>query len=643
MTASEAWALPEGDGLHGAAQGPRLDQLRLALRPPELPLPTPRTAAQAATRIHDLISAERLAEAQRQLDRAASLPTTDRDRVRLARAGLRCARRRGGREELQESLAALVSALKAAGYRQQAAASAHVLGALLLGPSAPSPGGHRRESSAICPDCEAVVAGLAVDLPQPGADLAADIQVLTQAREAAPRVRDDLIEDPTAQLLVRRAQLLEIAGAPQAAVTDALDALELVEEARAEQGLAPADQGATANGQVRADERMDDEVTTADGERLAVSAQCVLARTLVATHPALAAHHAVDALLGLRQVDDPTLRVGLITDLLRALMAAGLTEQATFTAGRLLSLQRRVPREAQRTAPLLVVAAQRRAVGRFDAAMVPLEQARRIARSHRDREGTMEAARLAAAIHEATGHRDEAITELRQVAGDARWLADDLATPPARRAELVRDELNAQALLMRYALDRADRPCADAAAAAILRRTRDDGGRPVAPAQVLWDHRVDALIGQMLALTLRPEPAVGPDAQTRSDAGAGIDGDASSSAAHPCADADVTGDADSDTADAAAGIAWQEYTQRRRAVREAIAQVPDGHEDRARYWSAYLEDHHAHLLAEHGQYRRAQRAAERARRALDELDGDHTAERARLDALLERLRDEQAT
>lgn len=641
MTASEAWALPEGDGLHSAAQGPRLDQLRLALRPPELPLPTPRTAAQAATRIHDLISAERLAQVQRLLHRAASLPTTDRDRVRLARAGLRYARRRGGREELQESLATLVSALKAAGYRQQAAASAHVLGALLLGPSAPTPGGRRRESPAICPDCAAVVAGLAVDLPQPGADPVADIQVLTQALEAAPRVREDFIEDPIAQLLVRRAQLLEIGGAPQAAVTDALDALELMGEAQAEQGPA-ADRGTAAVGQMTADGRMDDGATTGDDERLAVSAHCVLARTLVATHPALAAHHAVDALLGLREVDDPTLRVGLITDLLRALMAAGLTDQATFTAGRLLSLQRTLPREAQRTAPLLVVAAQRRAVGRVDAAMVPLEQARRIARSHRDREGTMEAARLAAAIHEATGNRDEAITELRQVAADARWLADDLATPPARRAELVRDELNAQALLMRYALDRADRHGADAAAAAILRRTRDDGGRPVAPAQVLWDHRVDALIGQMLALTLRPGSAVGPDAHTGEVADAGVDGDASSSAARPCADADVTGDADSDTPDVAAGIAWQEYTQRRRAVQATIAQVPEGHEDRARYWSAYLEDHHAHLLAEHGHTRRAQRAAERARRALEELDGDHTAQRARLDALIERLRDEQA-
>ena len=520
-----------------------------------------------------------------------------------------------------------MSALKAAGYRQQAAASAQVLGALLLGPSAPTHGGRRRESPAICPDCAAVVAGLAVDLPQPGADPVAEIQVLTQALEAAPRVREDFIEDPIAQLLVRRAQLLEIAGAPQAAVTDALDALELMEEAQVERGAA-ADRGTaadgqmTADGQVTADGGMDDGATTGDDERLAVSAHCVLARTLVATHPALAAHHAVDALLGLREVDDPTLRVGLITDLLRALMAAGLTDQATFTAGRLLSLQRTLPREAQRTAPLLVVAAQRRAVGRFDAAMVPLEQARRIARSHRDREGTMEAARLAAAIHEATGNRDEAITELRQVAADARWLADDLATPPARRAELVRDELNAQALLMRYALDRADRHGADAAAAAILRRTRDDGGRPVAPAQVLWDHRVDALIGQMLALTLRPASAVGPDAQTRSDADAGW------GTVAPASSPDIP---------------WQEYTQRRRAVQATIAQVPEGHEDRARYWSAYLEDHHAHLLAEHGHTRRAQRAAERARRALEELDGDHTAELARLDALLERLRDEQAT
>src|SRR5690625_7571066 len=73
-------------------------------------------------------------------------------------------------------------------------------------------------------------------------------------------------------------------------------------------------------------------------------------------------------------------------------MQAGATAQASFTAGRLVSLQRTLRRDSLRIAPLLAVATQRMHAGRYEAAMVPLEQARAIARAQRDRYGSPQAA-----------------------------------------------------------------------------------------------------------------------------------------------------------------------------------------------------------------------------------------------------------
>src|SRR5699024_12385510 len=102
-------------------------------------------------------------------------------------------------------------------------------------------------------------------------------------------------------------------------------------------------------------------------------------------------------------VRDRRRRRGLFSGLLRALVQAGATAQASSTAGRLVSLQRTLRRDALRIAPLLAVATQRMHAGRYEAAMVPLEQARAIARAQRDRYGSLEAARLAASVHDRAG------------------------------------------------------------------------------------------------------------------------------------------------------------------------------------------------------------------------------------------------
>ncbi len=420
----------------------------------------------------------------------------------------------------------------------------------------------------------AVVRGMATPPPGYRVDPRQEAQVLAAAMEALPAVEASLLDSPRLLFTVRSAQMLEGAGDLPGATSAALDALALAEQAR--------DGG--------------DEVAVREAERAATMAHAVLARTLRADRPRLAAMHAVEALLTLRHVDDPPLRIGLITDLLHAVMAAGLTDHASFTAGRLISLQRTLRRDALRVAPLLAVAVQRREAGRWDAALVPLEQARQIAREQRDHWALLETARITASVLEPAGRHEEAMVELRRVAAEACRLADDLATPEHSRPVLVRDELDAQALLLRRCLERDDRRGAESAAGAIVRRTRPDGARPLLPASQIWDRRVDACVGRFLAAAL-PEPG---DAER-------VDGD---------------------------------LETRRRQALAAIGEVPAGHEDRARYWGAYVGDRYAAILAEQGQGRRALRAARRALSAWEELGRAEDAERMReLIAQLETGRD----
>lgn len=581
----------------GPADLPSLEDLRIALRPPELPAPAPRSALEAAHRVMDLVHAERYREAvavaRQQCERTREHKGADAElgRLELLRSRLVAEAILGG-DGFEDAAADLVGHLRRCGHRAQASATVTVLfegGRLGTAPATPvsdtgGSGRRRGPGAQVPPELFAVVRALQspplrtiteragigtagprrIGLPDPRSEL----RVLEAARAALPAVREQLLGDPEPLLLVRLAQAREMMGDPAGATSLALDVLELLDAAAASGNPLP------------------------DPQRSRTSAHALLARTLRESHPTPAAHHAVDALLSLRTVDDPPLRIGLITDLLHALMAAGLTAHAGFTAGRLLSLQRTLPRDAHRAAPLLAVAAQRIDVERYEAAWVPLEQARLIARQERDRRAGLEAARLAASIHERTGDARGSLVELRRVAADARWLADDLATAPAERSRLVLAELQAQALVMRRAMDLGETSLALSAAGQVERRTRDDGGRPVLPTALLWDHRVDALVGRFVAL----------------------------------GDAAARGEQDH---------AAEDVERARLEALRAIDAMPPGHDERARYWAAYLAERHAGLLARRGEHGQALTAARRALAAWQAIDAADDA--ARTSALVDQL------
>ena len=599
MSAPGPDSIPVPGIVDDALPPPQLDDLRIALRPPELPAPTPHDALTAAHRVMDLLHAEKYREAAALAgvfaERTAHQtgPTAPQDRHELLRARLLASVLVGGGEPCEQAAAELVSHLRRSGHRAQAAATATVL--LENGPSwRPShrPSGRRRgEGTPVAPELLAVVRGIQapalrgrtdrtrgdIDPSQRWgqADPRSEVRLLSAALEALPAVRDQVLGDPEPLLMVRLAQACEGAGDPATATTLALDALEQMDEAGGLDGPDPENGAGGGNGSTLA---------ARDPQRARTSADALLARTLGEAHPLLAAHHAIDALLSLRTVDDPPLRIGLITDLLHALMRAELPVHASFTAGRLLSLQRTLHRDAHRTAPLLAVAAQRISAQRYDAAWVPLEQARLIARQEGDRRAGLEAARLAASIHERTGDARAQLVELRQVAAGARWLADDLATSGPERSRMVLTELQAQSLVMRRAMDLEETALALSAAAQVERRTRPDGGRPVLPAELLWDHRVDALVGRFIAVGA----AVGRGEE-------GFDAD--------------------------------DVEQRRREALQAIDAMPRGHDDRARYWAAYLDERHAALLAERGEREQAVKAARRAHRGWLAIDADEDAQR----------------
>lgn len=641
------------------AAPPSLDELRVALRPPELPLPAPRTALEAAERIHDLLNADRLAHARALGQRFSDPSAPPVQQLALARARLRCAQATGHGEDFEAAAAQMVSIQRRAGHREHAAATGIVLSRL-----APSAVQARRASAqstnaqganARSGDAEravrrhrgarddvsaqmlAVVRGIAVPPPGVMVDPRAEAAVLREALAALPEVGDRLLGCPRTLLGLRLAQMLEGAGDVEGAVSAALDVLEataaghgaeiaagLGEEPRGGAGAEPVAEAAVETG-----------AEALDPERAATGAHAVLARALRTTSPVLAARHAVEALTALRRVDDPPLRLGLITDLLSALLSAELPDRASFTAGRLISLQRTLPRESQRIAPLLAVAAQRIDAERYDAAWVPLQQAREIARAHRDRRAAMEGSRLAASIHERTGDREGSVRELRRLAEDAHWLCDDLATPQWERGGLVRAELDAQALVMRRCLDAGDAPGAEAASEIILRRT-GEGGRPVLPAPLIWDHRVDAQVGLFLAAGIqraraesaqreaaRAAQAVGGSAESESSA-AGAE--CESGAAEPSGVESVRAAKDA-------------YELRRRAAMAEIDRMPVGHDARARYWAAYVDDRHAAMLAEAGHTGAALRVARRVRRAWESLEQDTSEDVARTDELIARLED----
>ena len=555
---------------------PDLGRLRAALRPAELPLPHPRSVLEAAHRASDLLHAEHARDAARLVEEFRTAQAPSSHRFHLLRAGLHAALLSADPARIERALTPIVSLLHRQGFTSQAAATVSVL--LERWPSergAPSAArealsrsgvGRRRGRTPEAPP-EMLVVVRALEWPALAAprravtDPRRDAARLRAALSALPAVREQLLVDPERELRVRLAQALEGAGDPAAATTAALDLLELVDE-----------------------QQVESEQPVADPLRTVIAAHAVLARTLFRERPLPAVHHALEALESLHDVEDPPLRIGLITSLLQALMAAGATSQASFTAGRLASLQRTLRRDSLRIAPLLAVAAQRVQAERYDAAQVPLEQARAIAREQRDHHALMEASRLAASIHERRGDHASSLVELRQMASHARWLADDLETPTSAQGELIRTELEANALMMRRALDLGRLDPVTAAVRAIERRTRQGGAGAGLPAEFLWDHRVDARVGLFIA----------------------------------------TGDAH---AREVPGVSAEDCELRRREAMQAIDEMPAGHDQRARYWATYLDDRHAHLLAARGETGRAKKAARRAREGWQRLGMEEDAAR----------------
>ena len=608
MIDSGASSLPDSGRRRDQAGLPNLEELRVALRPPGVPLPAPRDVLEAAHRVSDLVHAERYREARALAAAFREVPAPAADRLALLRAVRQGAVLADDAEQLEATATDIVSVLHRGGHREQAAATVTVLlerearhglpapapgdassgsdstssGSASRDPSgghrAPGPRRGRRRGEQVTASPELLVLVRALEQTTlPGADGARGGTVdprravarLRSALSALPSVRQQVLGDPETALRLHLAQALEATGDPEGATTQALDVLDTIAQQEAE---------------VQQPRR--------DPQRTATAAHAVLARTLSPTHPLEAAHHALEALGALAEIDDPSLRIGLITQLLQALMAAGATEQASFTSGRLASLQRTLQRETLRIGPLLAIAAQRMHAERYDAAWPPLERARRIAREHRDHRSALEASRLAASIHERTGDHPAALAELRRLAHEARWLADDLATSAPERAEMVATQLSAHALALRRALDLGRTAIVREAATAIERRARPEGGRPLLPAELLWDHRVDARVGLFLAIG---------EALRREEEGV----------------------------DAAA------YEQHRRDAMQLIGQVPAGHDERALSWAAYVDDRHAQMLADRGETRPARRAARRARDGWARLGRDEDIERA--EALLSRL------
>ncbi|MDN5821280.1 MAG: hypothetical protein L0H39_07305, partial [Brachybacterium sp.] len=332
MTNTGAASLPASAGEPGDTGLPDLDRLRAALRPAELPLPTPGGTREAAGRVNDLLHAERYREARVLVERFRDVPAAPEDRFALLRAALHGAALSGAGEQVARDAVDLTTLLRRSGNAGQAAAVVTVL--LERGPFAqlasartraaieelPSGKGRRRgkvpqATSEMLVVVRALERSAVRGLRGTAADPRRDAARLRAALAALPAVREQLLIDPEQELRLRLAQALEGAGEAAAATTAALDVLELI-----------------ADG---ADDIADPRT---DPERLATAAHAVLARTLGTGHPLQAVHHALEALDAMPGIEDPPLRIGLITALLQALMAAGAIREASFTAGRLASL-----------------------------------------------------------------------------------------------------------------------------------------------------------------------------------------------------------------------------------------------------------------------------------------------------------------
>lgn len=632
---------PLDAGLPGAGvTPPSMDDLRGALRAPQLPPAFPDTAWDAAERIMDLVRAGRADEARELVRRAerrglaAGAPTPeahnaaddpgagsrvgaggaadgpdaladgpDVGRIAYARAVVGLALRTRDQQVQQDSFLAYVDLLAQAGRSAQARATAQVLAEYVerrqtlpsrgtsespSSSSAPSavpsagadagvadagasgagapahaarrPHAHASASPAVPPELLTVVE--AHEIPaDPSAPGGREITRLRSALDALPAVVDQLLQDPRELLTVRLAEALAAEERLEDATATAFDVLDL-----------ETDRLVRGDGHVP------------EPGRASARAHAVLARVLAERSPLEAADHAVHALRDLSEVDDADRRVRLVTDLLDALRLAGLPEQADFTAGSLLALQRHLPDQQDRVRPLLAVVRHQISTRQDEAALSTLEEVRGLADETRDRGIRLAAARERARLEHEREDWPAQIRALQELARDARWLVDDLATPDSQRERLARDELDALALVMRFSLELGGYDDAHEAARGMIRRTHPDQGLEALGVPLLWDHEVDARVGDLIATGMRL-----------------VDG-------HD-------------------GVTAQDYDRLRHEAMVVIGAVPAGHEQRAEYWGVYLDDRHAVLLAARGLQRPARRAARRAREGWARLEQPEQLER----------------
>lgn len=567
-----------------AAVAPALDELRRLLRPPNLPLPAPRSVLEASHRIDDLVAVGRLREARLLAESQAGEPSPLVHRLRLLNAHARALEAAGMPADAREVRREVVGLLDGAGAHEHARAVA----ALLPPPGAecdraPVPGVSsrgRRRAIALESVTEdqvddavlAVVRGMCEPEPGPGTgrrELELVEGRLIGALEAHTAVAEQILGDPRPLLRLRFAQVLAALEQPERAAAQADHALALVAERAG-----------------------DPEVEVADLDRIVLGACVVLAHVLLRSDPERAARCAADALSVLLDVDAAALRIRVITDLLRALMAAGHEREAETTASRLASLLGSSRRDDVKVRALLAIAEQRIRAGRGDAAVPFLRDVRRIGRRDFDQRALLSAARMLATVHGGAGRTPEALTELRHAAAAARWLADDLGASDGDRARDLRAELWARAAALHLAAESGDRPALEAESRALIDRTRSSGGRPVLDPGVLWEHAVDARIARYVAVGTAW--AIGSSDASR-----------------------------------------ELVELREEEARQEIESSPSGVARRRLFWRAALPDRTAMILAEAGRDEGALEAAHRAREAWARIGERRHVER--VDAVIARL------
>lgn len=574
---------PGASGPRGTARAavspPTAEEIREALRPPDLPLASPRTVLEAAHRVRDLAAQGRVAEAGVVADAFAAEPADLFERAQLLEAHACALEREGRMADADDVRRELVEIIDGSGLHVMARAlvAAHGLRARRGGshraePVTPSARRGRRRADPLARISQeelddeglavlAVVRGTARPAPS-RLPRAADLTELEReegrfltAIEVLPGVRGHLLGDPEALLRVRYAQVLDQLERDDEATRQALRALTLADRAA----------GPGAEGEE-------------ESVRIATGAHALLARTRRPSDPDAAARHAIDALMQVRLRDDPLLRLDVTADLLLDLMAAGRMRLADGVAPRLASMVRAIAAERDRVRGLLVLAAHRLSSGREDEALAQLDEVRRIVRRSRDHRGRIRADQLLVRVHVAAGRLPEAVSALRDAADAARWLGDDLGATPVERVRHLGTELSARSEAMRLALEVGLFEDAEGQAREILRRILRDAPGVLRPS-VRWEHEVDARLGLMLA-------GAQPGREDRRER-------------------------------RTASLA-----RRRSEAVGAITAAPPGCEERVRYWTVYLTDRDAAMREQLGDQAGALAAARDALagwRALGEM------------------------